>query len=109
MPIFRIVYIDDDTFTPRCLTAEFPDRAAAEIAMARHGHRVVHLAALAAAESAADPIRIAISDASAPHEIAIAPARERAPRRFAFRRDDLAGAAVAVAGLAAFGAAIFLF
>ena len=34
MPTYRIVYIDDDTFAPRTLTAAFPNRTAVEIAMA---------------------------------------------------------------------------
>ena len=109
MPTFRIVYVEDDTFAPRTLTASLADRSAAEIAMAKHGHRIVHIAALDAGASAADPIRVAMAaarpraDDVAPHEPAPA-----APQRLGLARYDLAGAAIAVAGLAAAGVAYFL-
>lgn len=110
MPTFRIVYVEDDTFAPRTLTASFHDRATAEIAMAKHGHRVVHIAALDAGESPADPVRIEMAAAASRPEAAAFARRERAaPHRVGLARFDLAGAAIAVVGLAAAGAAIFLF
>lgn len=113
MPTFRIVYIDDDTFAPRSLTADFPDRAAAEIAMAKHGHRVVHVAALEAGARVTDPILIAMPAAAARIDPRPAgPCREQAPavpKGPILPRYDLAGAAVAVVGLAVAGVALFLF
>ena len=110
MPIFRIVYIDDDTFAPRTLTAAFPDRAAVEIAMAKHGHRVAHVAELRAGERAADPI--AIPMVAADDRDMRKPTAERGPERqplFGLPRYDLAGVAVMAVGCAVAGAAYFLF
>lgn len=107
MPTFRIVYIDDDTFAPRSLTAEFPDRAAAEIALAKHGLRVVHIAPLTAGETAVDPVRIAMAAAQV-----AAPRGPHMPderRRRTLPRYDLAGAGVALVGLAVAGVAFLLF
>src|SRR5262245_58440013 len=108
MPVFRIVYIDDETFLPRTLTVAFPNRAAVEIAMARHGHRVVHIAELGVGEGAADPIKIPIVGASGERE----PRAEREPAtwpRLGLPRYDLAGAVVVAVGVALAGAAYFLF
>jgi hypothetical protein len=113
MPTFRIVYIDDDTFAPRTLTAAFADRAAAEIEMAKHGHRVVHLAEMRVGETAADPVSVPMAAAS--------DARLTAPRPntqehitatqplLGLPRYDLAGVAVVAAGIAVAGAAYLLF
>lgn len=113
MPTFRIVYIDDDTFAPRMLTAAFADRATAEIAMAKHGHRVVHLAEMRAGETAADPIPIAMapeSDGRPGAEKPLAPERVTATQPLlGLPRYDLAGVAVIVAGIAMAGAAYLLF
>jgi hypothetical protein len=110
MPVFRIVYIDDDTFAPRTLTAAFPSRAAVEIAMAKHGHRVAHIAELGAGESAADPIEISIASGEGPaaRRPADVPARA-AQQVLGLPRYDLAGAAVVVVGFAIAGAAFLLF
>ncbi len=122
MPTFRIVYIDDDTFAPRTLTAAFPHRAAAEIAMAKHGHRVVHIAELKLGESAADPISVAMADndgaacgvsARGAAGDAIRKPREREPASvtpslLGLPVYDLAGVAVVAAGIALAGAAILL-
>ncbi len=108
MPIFRIVYIDDDTFAPRTLTAAFANRTAAEITMAKHGHRVVHISDLGPGESATDPVRIAMADgaeAPAAHEAPVRPASRPLLRRL---RDDLAGVAT-VAGIVAIGAVLLIF
>jgi hypothetical protein len=106
MPIFRIVYIDDDTFAPRTLTAAFANRAAAEVAMAKHGHRVVHMAELGPGESAADPVRISLTGGEPPSALE-APARH-APRPLLCRlRDDLAGVAT-VLGIVVVGAALLI-
>jgi hypothetical protein len=110
MPIFRIVYIDDDTFAPRTLTAAFPDRAAVEIAMAKHGHRVAHVAELRAGESAADPI--AVPMVAADDRDMRRPPAARAPERpplLGLPRYDLAGVAVVAVGFAIASAAFFLF
>jgi hypothetical protein len=113
MPTYRIVYIDDDTFAPRTLTAAFPSRAAVEIAMAKHGHRVVHIADMKVGENAADPIELAM-----PLEGEKPSASERLPRRapatathplLGLPRYDLAGVAVVAAGIAVAGAAYLLF
>ena len=113
MPTYRIVYIDDDTFAPRTLTAAFPSRAAVEIAMAKHGHRVVHIAEMRAGESAADPIEVAMPAESAkPAADATSPGRAPAtPTHWmlGLPRYDLAGVAVVAAGIAVAGAAYLLF
>jgi hypothetical protein len=113
MPTFRIVYIDDDTFAPRTLTAAFADRAAAEIEMAKHGLRVVHLAEMHAGETAADPIVIPMAAAC---DVSLLPARPRTQERvtatqplLGLPRYDLAGVAVVAAGIAMAGAAYLLF
>ena len=108
MPIFRLVYIDDDTFAPRTLTAAFADRAAAEIAMARHGHRVVHVAELGAGECAADPVRIAMAVSAGSPKSPMPPAAPTAPlpARGAWR-DGLGGAA-AVLGIVVVGVAFLI-
>ncbi len=115
MPTFRIVYIDDDTFRPRTLTAAFPDRATAEIAMAKHGHRVAHIAELGAGELPTGPVAVRMAP-DAEQELARdklgAPERANA-RAIAAQpllgrpRHDLAGVAIVAAGLAVAGAAIF--
>ena len=110
MQTYRIVYIDDDTFAPRTLTAAFASRAAAELAMARHGHRVVHIAEMRAGESAADPIRIEIacgSDRLRPEPTARRP-KAVWPTQLALARHGIVGV-VAVLGFAAAGAAYLLF
>ena len=111
MPTFRIVYIDDDTVASRTLTAAFADRAAAEIAMAKHGHRVVHAVQIGAGEQAKDPIRIPVSEEGQDRVAdAAMPRPERAPAArtlFGPPRYDLAGVAVAVVAVA--GAAFLLF
>lgn len=111
MPIFRIVYIDDDTFAPRTLTAAFADRAAAEIAMARHGHRVVHMAEMGAGESAADPVRIPMAGERMVSGASESAAQDRpvpATRvPFGLIRYDLAG--VAAVGIMVAGVAYLLF
>jgi hypothetical protein len=115
MPTFRIVYIDDDTFAPRTLTAAFPDRAAIEIAMAKHGHRVVHIAELRAGESAADPIEIAMSGVAEPREQgardSAGPSEGASAARplLGLPRYDLAGVAVVAVGVVIAGAALLLF
>ena len=113
MPTYRIVYIDDDTFSPRTLTAAFAHRAAAEIAMAKHGHRVVHIAELKAGESPTDPVVIAMAGESAHDGIGNrAAARERATATrplLGLPRYDLAGVAMIAAGLVVAGAAFLLF
>jgi len=113
MPTFRIVYIDDDTFAPRTLTAAFADRAAAEIEMARHGHRVVHLAEMRVGETAADPVSVpmaAASDASLMSPQPNPQARITATQPLlGLPRYDLAGVAVVAAGIAMAGAAYLLF
>jgi hypothetical protein len=111
MPTFRIVYIDDDTFAPRTLTAAFPDRAIAEIAMARHGHRVVHIAEMRSGESAGDPVSVAMAPEADQGATAMPgePARAPVPRMLGLPAYDLAGAAVIAAGLAVAGAALLLF
>lgn len=112
MPVFRIVYIDDDTFAPRTLSAAFADRAAAEIAMAKHGHRIVHVAELGAGESLRDPVAVAMApecDASAARSPAAEDARVDAAPRVRFASYDLAGAAAVAAGIALLGAALLLF
>jgi len=105
MPTFRIVYIDDDTFAPRTLTAAFSDRAAVEIAMAKHGHRVVHIAELRTGESMADPIEIAMSGVAEPRD-ARQPASEPT---LGLPRYDLASIAVVAVSVAVAGAALLLF
>lgn len=108
MPIFRIVYVDDDTFAPRTLTAAFANRTAAEIAMAKHGHRVVHMAELGPGESAVAPARIAMAGGAEPKAARESPAHH-APRPLLERfRDDLAGVAT-VLGIIAVGAAFLIF
>jgi hypothetical protein len=109
MPVFRIVYIDDDTFAPRTLTAGFASRAAAEVAMAKHGHRVVHIVELRAGERAADPIEvpIAMGEARDSGEALHASARATRPM-LGWPRYDLAGAAVVAVGFAIAGAAFLL-
>lgn len=108
MPIFRIVYIDDDTFAPRTLTAAFANRAAAEIAMARHGNRVVHMSELGPGERATDPVPIAMAGGAGAPAAREAPARP-APRPLLERlRRDLAGVAT-VAGIVAIGAVLLIF
>lgn len=104
MPTFRIVYIEDDTFAPRTLTAAFADRAAAEIEMAKHGHRVVHIAEMRAGERAFDPVTVAMAPASDATKV---PARHDAPERITatqpllgLPRYDLAAVAVVMAGIA---------
>jgi len=113
MPTFRIVYIDDDTFAPRTLTAAFPDRLAAEIAMARHGHRIVHIADTRVGETAAAPIDVAMapqSAASGGRKPRREPARVTATQPLlGLPRYDLAGLVVVAAGIAFAGAAILLF
>lgn len=111
MPVFRIVYIDDDTFAPRTLSAAFADRAAAEIAMAKHGHRVVHIAVLGAGESPRDPIAVPMApgcDASRaqPRESGRATAPQPPARLPSY---DIAGAAVVAVGIAVAGAVLLLF
>jgi hypothetical protein len=111
MPIFRIVYIDDDTFAPRTLTAAFANRAAAEIAMAKHGHRVAHMAELGAGENGAAPVQIEMTGGQ-PGAALPAPARHgpgAAPRRLLRRlRDDLTGVAT-VLGIVVVGAVLLIF
>lgn len=113
MPTFRIVYIDDDTFRPRSLTAAFADRAAAEIEMARHGHRVVHLAEMRVGETAADPVSVPMAAASKARLLTLQPeTRERITATqplSGLPRYDLAGVAVVAAGIAVAGAAYLLF
>jgi hypothetical protein len=113
MPTFRIVYIDDDTFRPRTLTASFADRAAAEIAMAKHGHRVVHVVELRADESPDDPVAVPIvpgSNAGGATAPRAASERARAPRPLlGLPRYDLAGVTVFAAGIAVAISAILLF
>ena len=112
MPTYRIVYIDDDTFAPRTLTAAFPSRAAVEIAMAKHGHRVVHIAEMRVGESAADPIEIAMPAEGEKAAGEASPRREPAVPAHWMRslpRYDLAGVAVVAAGIAVAGAAYLLF
>jgi hypothetical protein len=109
MPTFRIVYIDDDTFAPRTLTAAFPDRAAAEVAMAKHGHRVVHVAQMRAGENAADPVRIAMPAEADRDAAGLAAHRPEARTLLGLRHYDLAGVAVAAVGIAVAGAAFLLF
>lgn len=110
MPTFRIVYVDDDTFAPRTLTAAFPDRAAVEIAMAKHGHRVVHIAEMRAGESAADPIEMPMSAKDEPGKAPADRERETATQPLlGLPRYDLAGVAVVAAGIAMAGAAYLLF
>lgn len=112
MPIFRIVYIDDDTFAPRTLTAAFANRTAAEIVMAKHGHRVVHMAELGPGENGVEPMLIAMADGAAPPAAREAPARHArsaAPRPLLVRlRDDLAGVATVLC-IVAVGAAFLIF
>jgi hypothetical protein len=112
MPTYRIVYIDDDTFAPRTLTAAFPSRAAVEIAMAKHGHRVAHIVEMRSGESAADPIEIAMLPESEKPDMGEALPRHgpAAPTRWmlGLPRFDLAGVVVA-AGIAVAGAAYLLF
>lgn len=113
MPIFRIVYIDDDTFAPRALTAAFPDRAAAEIAMAKHGHRIAHIAEMGAGECERGPVAIPMApacDAAAPPARPGESGHARAPQTLiGLPAYDLAGAFVVVAGIAIAGAALLLF
>ena len=106
MRTYRIVYIDDDTFAPRTLTAAFASRAAAEGEMAKHGHRVVHIAETRAGERATDPVRVEIAgDPNPPHEEACA-ARQTTRRtaRVALARHSIAGLVAAI-GIVAAGAA----
>ncbi len=84
MPTFRIVYVEDETFAPRTLTAAFPDRAAAEITMARHGHRIVQIAEVGHRESVADPIRIAV--VAEKRDAANQAAKRTAPKWYGFLR-----------------------
>lgn len=106
MRTYRIVYIDDDTFAPRTLTAAFANREAAEIAMARHGHRIVHLAEMRVGERATDPIGIEIAcGPDRPGVGARAPIRRMA--RLALARHSIAGLAVAL-GIVAAGAAYLM-
>jgi len=108
MPTFRIVYIDDDTFTPRTLTAAFSDRAAAEIEMARHGHRIVHIVPMRSGETARDPIRVPMVPETEESALPERPAyRGAAQPLLGILAHDLAGVAVIAAGLAAAGVAIF--
>ena len=113
MPTYRIVYIDDDTFAPRTLTGAFPNRTAVEIAMAKHGHRVVHIAEMRVGEKAADPIEIAMpAGGEIPATTEASPRREPAARAhwmLGLPRYDLAGVAVVAAGIAVAGAAYLLF
>jgi len=115
MPTFRIVYIDDDTFSPRTLTAAFAHRAAAEIAMAKHGHRVVHIAEMKAAESPTDRVVVPMAGDGAADGAGGGKgteARERATATqplLGLPRYDLASVAVIAAGLAVAGAAFLLF
>jgi hypothetical protein len=111
MPVFRIVYIDDDTFAPRTLTAAFADRAAAEAAMARHGHRIVHMAQMRDGESAADPVRIPMAGGRASPGEAAAARRDTptAAPRMPFGLAKLGLAGVAAAGIMVAGVAILLF
>lgn len=113
MPTFRIVYIDDDTFRPRTLTAAFANRQAAEIAMAKHGHRVAHITEMRTSETAVDPVEVAMAEPPRP---AAGPPAETARARITatqpllgLPRYDLAGVAVVAAGIAMAGAAILLF
>lgn len=108
MPIFRIVYIDDDTFAPRTLTAAFANRAAAEIAMAMHGNRVVHMSELGPGERATDPVRIAMAGGAGAAAAREVPVRSP-PRRLLGRlRAGLAGGATVV-GIVAIGAVLLMF
>ena len=116
MPIFRIVYVEDDTFAPRTLTAAFPDCAAAEIEMARHGHRVAHIAEMRSGESAGDPITVPMVPDDKSGEIPIAPPvpGRRVPATGArpllgIPAYDIAGVAVIAAGIVMAGAAFLLF
>ena len=113
MPTFRIVYIEDDTFAPRTLTAAFADRVAAEIEMAKHGHRIVHIAEMRADERASGPIVVGMAKAA---DAGTAPAASGAPARatpvqplLGLPRYDLAGVAVIAAGFVVAGAAYLLF
>lgn len=81
--------------------------------MAKHGHRVAHIAAMRARETAADPVAVAMAE---PPRAAADPPAEGAPERIAapeplpgLPRYDLAGVAVVAAGIAMAGAAILLF
>jgi hypothetical protein len=113
MPTFRIVYIEDDSFAPRTLTAAFADRVAAEIEMAKHGHRVVQIAEMRAGQRASDPITVTMAPAS---DTSMAPAQPDIPERLTatqpllrLPRYDLAGVAVVAAGIVVAGAAYLLF
>jgi hypothetical protein len=115
MPTFRIVYIDtdriDDTgFTVRTLTATFPDRASAEDAMARHGHRIAHLAELGAGETVRDAPVLRIEEGAAILDEPARPARRaRARWTRAVPVQDLAAAALVAAGAVMACVAVWLF
>ena len=116
MPVFRIVYIDTDhaddaNVSVRTLTAAFEDRATAEAAMAKHGHRIAHLAELGQAESISDPVKLKIAGG-----FTAIPRRHRDDERasavhpfIGLPRYDLAAMAVVIAGAMMTGAAIWLF
>jgi hypothetical protein len=113
MPTFRIVYIVDDTFAPRTLTAAFADRAAAGIEMAKHGRRVLHLAEMRVGEMPADPVSIPMAAAS---DAGFMPLKSEMRERvtatqplLGLPRYDLAGVAVVAVGIAVAGAAYLLF
>ena len=116
MPVFRIVYIDTDrtddaNIKLRTLTAAFENRATAEAAMAKHGHRIAHLAEMGQAESLSDPVTLSIASG-----FTAIPRRHRDDERasathpfLGMPRYDLAAMAVVIAGAMMTGAAIWLF
>ena len=116
MPVFRIVYVDTDhaddaNMSLRTLTAAFEKRATAEAAMAKHGHRIAHLAEMGPTESVSNPVTVPIAGgfmASPPRHRVEARASATYPF-FGLPRYDLAAMAVAAAGAVMAGAAIWLF
>jgi hypothetical protein len=116
MPVYRIVYTDDDSFRPRTLTAEFPSRPAAEAAMAKHGHRIAHIAEMGLGESIADPVVVPMASGatSCAGTSFTRECRERlrasAPQPLlGLPIYDLAAVMVVIAGAAMASAALLLF
>jgi len=112
MPIFRIVYIDSDCIDDartglRTLTAAFENRATAEAAMAKHGHRIAHLAEIGRGESLSDPAASGFT--SSRSRLQVEACASATHPYFELPRYDLAALAVIFVGAAMTGAAIWLF
>lgn len=116
MPIFRIVYIDSDCIDDartglRTLTAEFENRATAEAAMAKHGHRIARLAEIGRGESRSHPVTVPIASgfAASRSRLRVEARASSTHPCFGLPRYDLAALAVVFAGAVMTGAAIWLF